>query len=297
MTTYDYEEDFVEALKDIDTHSMKRKLIAMKNIVAKRLALEKEFKSLHNKLEAKYEELYQPIYEKRQKIIDGTEVVNVQDIQEDMQKLNINQSNNPEDNKEIGIPEYWGKVVSNTDQGFSQDVNDKDKQILKHLTNVTSNVKENGEFVLNFHFSQNEFFDHAVLSREHFLNEKDSSVQKIQSTQINWKSEECNPTIEKKTKKVKNKKTKETKTVTKTEEVPSFFNLFKTYDITDKEKNKDDDEIDEDEEDEFEIIEEEYEVSLFIKEELIPYSIEYYLDMAKGDFDGMEEDEDEEDDE
>jgi hypothetical protein len=36
------------------------------------------------------------------------------------------------------------------------------------------------------------------------------------------------------------------------------------------------------EEDELEIIEEEYEVGLFIKEEMIPYSIEYYLNLNKG---------------
>jgi len=53
--------------------------------------------------------------------------------------------------------------------------------------------------------------------------------------------------------------------------------------------------------DEGEIIEEEYELGLFIKEELIPYAIEYYLgvinegddyDGEEGEFDEDEEDED-----
>jgi nucleosome assembly protein 1-like 1 len=277
-------------LKDIPSHSLRRKLVAMKNIVVKRLQIEKEFKDLHNKLEAKYESLYKPIYEKRAKIIDGTEVINNQDIQEGLTKLSLNDSSNPEDNKEIGIPEYWGKAITNTDQ-FGPIVNEKDKKILKHLTNITADIHENGDFALNFYFSQNEYFDATVLKREHFLKQEDNSIQKIVSTEITWKSEELNPTVEKKTKKVKNKKTKDVKTVTKTEEVPSFFSFFKSYDITGKKPEDRDDEDEEDEEDEFSIIEEEYEVALFIKEELLPYSIEYYLDLNAHEMGDMEEEE------
>jgi nucleosome assembly protein 1-like 1 len=291
MATYDYEENFVEALKDIPSHSLKRKLVAMKNIVVKRLQIEREFKDLHNKLEAKYEALYKPIYEKRSRIIDGTEVINSQDIQENMAKLDIKDSNEPEDNKEQGIPEYWGKAIANTDQ-FAPFINEKDKKILKHLTNITADIQETGDFTLNFTFSANEYFDATLLTKEHILNKKDLSIEKIISTQISWKSEEMNPTVEKKTKKIKNKKTKDVKTVTKTEEVPSFFNFFKSYDVTGKTKNEAEDE---DEEDEFEIISDEYELALFVKEELIPYSIEYYLDMNKNEADEMDEDEEFED--
>merc|ERR1711957_448237 len=273
-----------EALKDIPSHSLKKKLVAMKNIVVKRLQIEKEFKDLHNKLEAKYEIMYAPIYQKRAKII------NAQDIQDGMTKLNITDTSNPEDNKENGIPEYWGKAIAHTDQ-FGQITNEKDKKILKNLTNLTADIKDNGDFTLNFHFATNEYFESAVLSRNHILNQKDCSIEKIVSTEVVWNSEEMNPTIEKKQKKIKNKKTKDVKTVTKTEEVPSFFSFFKSYDVSGKTK---DEEEDEDEEDEFEIISDEYEVALFVKEELIPYSIEYYLDMNK--MEGMEDFEDEESD-
>jgi len=266
----------------------------MKNIVVKRLVIEKEFKDLHNKLEAKYEAIYKPIYEKRAKIIDGTEVINPQDIQLDLNKMNLTESSSePEDNKEVGIPNYWGQAVGNSDQ-FSPIMNDKDKKILKHLTNVSADIKETGDFTLNFTFTPNEFMEQTLLTRQHILNPTDNSPEKIISTEITWKSDEMNPTIEKKQKKVKNKKTKDVKTVTKTEEVPSFFSFFKSYDISGKKKDEDKDEEDEDEEDEFEIIQEEYEVGLFVKEELIPYSIEYYLDMNKQDM-GMEDDEDMED--
>ncbi len=89
---------------------------------------------------------------------------------------------------------------------------------------------------------------------------------------------------------------KEVKIVTKVEEVPSFFNFFKSYDISnvDKDKKEDDDE-EEEEEDEMDIIEEEYDLGLFIKEELIPYAIEYYLGIIKDEGEDMEDMEDLED--
>ena len=66
---YDYEEQFVEALKGITDNNLKKKLVAIKKLVCERMALEKEFKKEHNKLQYKYEELYKPFYERRQKII------------------------------------------------------------------------------------------------------------------------------------------------------------------------------------------------------------------------------------
>jgi len=74
------------------------------------------------------------------------------------------------------------------------------------LTNVTADIKENGNFSLNFYFSPNEFFDFPVLTREHILNENDASISKIVSTEITWKSEDLNPTVVRKQKKVKNSK-------------------------------------------------------------------------------------------
>lgn len=118
--------------------------------------------------------------------------------------MNINESALAEPS-EIGIPNYWQKCLENTDQ-FGQVINDKDKKILKHLTNITSDIKENGNFSLNFYFSPNEFFDFPVLTREHILDENDASISKIVATEITWKSEDLNPTVVKKTKKVKNSK-------------------------------------------------------------------------------------------
>ena len=97
----------------------------------------------------------------------------------------------------------------------------------------------------------------------------------------------------------------EVKTVTKVEEVVSFFTFFKNYDYdetkpkTKIEKEEDDDDEEEEEEDDQQIIDDEYDLGLFVKDDFIPYSLEYYLDInPEGDDDFEDEEgEDESEDE
>jgi hypothetical protein len=199
---YDYEEKFTEELKKIQSNSLKHKLVAIRNIVVKRLALEKEFKALHHQLEAKYETLYKPIYEKRSKVISGTLEPNVDEIKEELAKLNLNATTT---NSEQGIPEFWLKCLKNSSQ-FGPSLNKNDEKVLSHLTDVTVDLQDDGSFTLNFYFSPNQYFDHAVLTRNFILDPHKQSISKIISTQIEWKSEDVNPTIEKRKKKIKNSK-------------------------------------------------------------------------------------------
>ena len=70
--------------------------------------------------------------------------------------------------------------------------------------------------------------------------------------------------------------------ITTVEEVSSFFSFFKSYEfdenkinpVTHKQSNEDDEE-----EDILETIEEEYDLGLFVKNELIPLALEYYLEV------------------
>jgi nucleosome assembly protein 1-like 1 len=88
----------------------------------KRLALEKEFKALNFKLESKYEALYKPIYEKRVKVLDGTEEVTLDSIKEQLANVNINDSSTTESEK--GVPQFWLLSLKNTAQ-FGQIINKK----------------------------------------------------------------------------------------------------------------------------------------------------------------------------
>ena len=293
---YDYEDQFVEALKGISDNNLKKKLVAIKKLVCERMSLEKDFKKEHNKLEYKYEHLYKPFYERRQKIIEGEEKPDIEKIREKLEELKINEEEAKKENEnEKGIPEFWSKVILNNQDIM---VNDKDKEILKKLKLIKCTPEENGNFSLEFFFEPNDYFSNEVLKREFILDE-DYDIKEIKSDEINWKSDEVNPTIEIKQKKVKNKRTNKVKTITKKEKVPSFFSSFRHFEKKEGENKEDKDEEDEDEEGDDLTIEDEYDLALQFKEEIIPYAIEYYLGIA-GDEDDLgeedEEDEEEEDD-
>jgi nucleosome assembly protein 1-like 1 len=294
---YDYEDQFVEALKGITDNNLKKKLVAIKKLVCERMALEKDFKKEHNKLEYKYEQLYRPFFEKRQKIVEGEEKPDIEQIRDKLAELKINEEEaKTEKENEKGVPDFWYKCLENCQDIM---INDKDKNILKKLKNIKCNTEENGNFTLEFVFEPNDYFSNEVLKREYILDE-DYDIKEIKSDEVQWKSDEVNPTIEIKQKKVKNKRTKQIKTVQKKEKVPSFFSSFKNFvkkDDKEKDEEKDDDEDDEGG-DEM-TIEDEYDQALQFKEEIIPYAIEYYLGIAddEDDLGGEEDEEDEEEEE
>jgi nucleosome assembly protein 1-like 1 len=293
---YDYEDQFVDALKGITDNNLKKKLVAIKKLVCERMSLEKDFKREHNKLEYKYEQLYKPFYERRQKIIEGEEKPDIEKIREKLAELKINEEEAKNEKEgEKGIPEFWYKVILN-----NQDImiNDKDKDILKKLKLIKCTQEENGNFSLEFFFEPNDYFTNEVLKRNFILDE-DYDIKEITSDEINWKSDSMNPTIELKSKKVKNKRTKQVKTVTQRVKVPSFFSSFKHFEKKEGDKKDEKDDDDEDDEGEELNIEDEYDLGLQFKEEIVPYAIEYYLGIAndEDDLGGEEGEEDEEEEE
>jgi nucleosome assembly protein 1-like 1 len=295
---YDYEDQFVEALKGITDNNLKKKLVAIKKLVCERMSLEKDFKREHNKLEYKYEQLYKPFYERRQKIIEGEEKPDIDQIKDKLAELKIDEEQaKAEKENEKGIPEFWYKCLENCQDIM---INDKDKNILKKLKLIKCTPEENGNFTLEFFFEPNDYFTNEVLKREFILDE-DYDIKEIKSDEIQWKSDEVNPTIEIKQKKVKNKRTKQIKTVQKKEKIPSFFSSFRNFVKKEGDKPKDDDKDEDDDEDEGDemTIEDEYDQALQFKEEIIPYAIEYYLGIADDEEDdlGGEEDEEEEEEE
>ena len=291
---YDYEEQFTDALKSITDNNLKKKLVAIKKLVCERMSLEKDFKKEHNKLDYKYEQLYKPFYERRQKIIEGEEKPDFEKIREKLAELKINEEEaKKEKEDEKGIPEFWYKVLLN-----NQDImlNERDKDVLKKLKLIKCTPKENGNFSLEFFFEPNDYFTNEVLKREFILDE-DCDIKEIKSDEIQWKSDAMNTTIEIKQKKVKNKRTKQVKTITKKEKIPSFFSSFKHFEKKEGENKEEKDEEDEDEEGEELTIDDEYDMALQYKEEIIPYAIEYYLGIADDGEDLPEEDEEDEEEE
>jgi len=265
-------------LASVPSESLRYKLVALKKLADQREELQRAFKKEQHTLQTAYEDKYKPVYNKRNNIIEGIEETNDEDISADAAKVGLIGVNVT--NQEKGIPGFWGTAIGNCFQ-FKSMVNDKDRKILYFLRDVRVLYLPDNNFSLIFHFSKNEFFEHETLTKTFKVNQNTGYVNKIESTEIQWKTEDLNPTIEKKKKKVKKKN--EVKTITKVEEVTSFFNFFKNYEYDEtKEKNeKKDEEKDEEEEeeDEQQIIDDEYDLGLFVKDDFIPFALEYFLDI------------------
>ena len=116
-----------------------------------------------------------------------------------------------------------------------------DEDILKYLFNIELEMLEdNLSYRINFYFIKNKYFTNNKLSKTYFVNKKTKECQKTESTIIDWTGK-INPN------KVKNKNTE------------SFFDIFinKQDDIMEAENNEGEN----------------------FKNDLIPFSLEYYLNL------------------
>lgn len=132
-------------------------------------------------------------------------------------------------------------------------VNEKDLSILNHLTNITINQTSTEILRVDFYFNANDFFSNEALFKEYHYDTKSEEVIRTKTSLINWKSEDAKPF--KKVKTTKKKNGKSVQTITKEIEVESFFDIF---------KDKEGDEMQGTE-------------AEFFKDDLIPFSLEYYL--------------------
>lgn len=244
--------EFADAINMQKTDSIKTKLLGLyKNQQVRDGILEKGYNEDFYNLEFKYNQQY----------------------------CNLNKEISEIVNQNTPIPNYWKVVIENS-KFFT--VNDKDKEILKYLTNIEIKHDESDKksFTAYFTFSPNSFFDETVIQKYYKFNKKEDSYTEATSTQIKWKGDAPNIKVIKK----KIKKGKNVSTVTKEKKVKSFFNIFE------EENDDEDDDDDKGDEDETNLSSE----ADFVQNDLIPFSMEYYLDLQK--LSGIDDQVDEEDD-
>lgn len=255
-------------IKAVDNVSLQKKLLAVQKIEESRNDIEEgQYLKEYNELKLNYEVKFQEYHEQMSKIITGEDNGTVPS--EDIEKYQIKEG----ENKENGIPEFWKNVLINS-KFF--EINEKDKEILTHLKNITLKLNEPSlDFTVNFHFEKNDFFEDEIIFKKYFYDHTTYETNKAESSEIKWQ-EGKNPAIKIKTKKIKKGKSVEVK---KTETiVPSFFDNFPG-----KEESGE------------EIIAELVQQSEFIRDELIANSTEMYLDIHQdGGMDDPEESEEDE---
>jgi nucleosome assembly protein 1-like 1 len=68
-------------------------------------------------------------------------------------------------------------------------ITERDEVVLAHLVDITSCPLEGEQkgFVLDFHFTKNEFFSNAVISKTyHMIDDEDPILESAEGTEIQW---------------------------------------------------------------------------------------------------------------
>lgn len=276
---------------------VKQRIKALKKLQVDYLKLNGEFYKEAAALENKYFAKYNELFSKRNEITTGKhepseEECEYKETNADLATDLAQASTSTE--AVTGIPSFWLTCMKNAIDGTNDFITEEDEPILEHLTDV---VIEDGvdSFKLHFHFSPNDFFSNAVLTKEFKLKlsptEEDPfnfdgpEIIAMKGMKIDWKSDDKDVTQKKVTKKQKNKKTGVTRTVVKSVQTDSFFNFFnKTEWVNDSEDM---------EEELAEAFHTDTNLGSFFRERLIPRAVLYFT----GEMTSYDEDYDEEIDE
>lgn len=217
---------------------------------------------------------------------------------------------------EAGVANFWMRAMVNH-PGISERVSERDRPILSCLENIVVELQPDGfGFTLSFFFDESvkEFMLERVLKKT-FVMSRQNVIEKTEATKINWKDGR-DPSRRKQKKKRKGKR------VTVDVHCPSFFELFDqmrmpsdddlkegklTFTRKDVEKaivtgdndgSDQETEVEDTERAAQNVVEEnlgermdmDYQLSLDIKDELVPLAFEYYLNVVEhgSDFDDDE---------
>jgi nucleosome assembly protein 1-like 1 len=230
-------------------------------------------------LRRKYAELAAPIFAKRKAVITGQIDVTEEQVQagfpaEHKDKVVIAMSE--DEKKEKGIPKFWVKALSHHII-IDEMISTEDHGALNYLTDISYSFLSTPQkgFTLTFAFDENPYFTETALSKTFIMKEVNEELvlERCEGTKISWK-EGKNLGVKTIQKKQKNKKG-QVRFVNKEEEVPTFFDFFKT-------------ECSEEENEQYHAMAE------TIKDKMIPYAVEYFTGEADNGEDDLEEDDDDE---
>lgn len=264
----------------------------LKEIDDKYLALEREYEKEVEALQKRYTELQAPLLEERsKKLAEGSDATGTP-----------------------ALKGFWAQAMANVAE-LEDVIEEWDEPVLEHLKDITKDFLDPNDlskgFKLMFHFAENPFFENEMLWKEYLIVETspytgEQEPTEIKASEIIWKPGK-DVTVEITKKKVKGGGAKKKKQGKEKEEPrSSFFRcFFKSLkhgmdvpdDILNLEEMLDRDDQDEDDDEIVSMImENDYEMAMAIRDQLIPFAVRWYTGEARPDDDGSESDDDDEDD-
>lgn len=282
-------EEIIANIHELPTASLKAKVFYLgHNLRNQHKVINDEVDKLNKDMHKKSTFVFGKNFDKIRSIINGeTSLKDLTFTEEELAAYKIANDGS----SDVRIPYFWRIALVNA---TFFEINEKDKEILNHLIDVKINETEESypNWSIEFVFEENEYLEGNVLVKE-FVCDKDD-VDKVIATkasELKWKSEDKNPMKKIVKKVVKKKKTQ--KTITKEKKVKSFFDFFKTIEkVEDKEKKtetKDHDSDDSGDEENTDTKSPSDEAN-FIRNDLIPNCLEYFLNIMTIDFDEIEDD-------
>lgn len=197
--------------------AVQQRIIQLKALHEEREKTMKQYLLERAKLEAKYQALMQPLYDKRAEIVSGNALGDSGDDAE----------------SERGIPQFWVLTMAQMDV-VGDVLTEKDIACLESLQNIQCIDNEEGDgFTLIFHFVENDFFENSILTKKYqvpnLLLGSEPMLKGVEGCDIQWKEEQC-LTFTKVTQKQrgKGKNKGQIRNVVKKERQDSFFHFFST---------------------------------------------------------------------
>lgn len=272
---------YIESLPE----PVRRRINGLKGVQAEHAKLEAKFQEEILALEKRYLQEYQPLYDRRAKIVAG-------DIEPTEAEVNVGLEDDEQDEEEgekeaedkaqeanvdvKGIPEFWLTAMRNV-ISLSEMITSRDEEALKSLSDIRMSYLDKPGFKLTFSFSGNEFFTNKTLTKTYYYQEEagyggDFVYDHADGDSISW-NEGKDLTVRYETKKQRNKNTKQTRIVKRSVPVESFFNFFKPPSVPEDDNEDVASDIDE-------RLELDYQIGEDIKEKLIPRAIDWFTGAA-----------------
>jgi len=264
----------------------------LKEIDDKYLALEREYEKEVEALQKRYTELQAPLLtERSKKLAEGSDVTGTP-----------------------ALKGFWSQAMTNVTE-LEDMIEEWDEPVLEYLKDITKDFLDSNDlskgFKLMFHFAENPFFENEMLWKEYLIVESspytgDHEPTEIKASEIIWR-EGKDVTVEITKKKVKGGGAKKKKQAKEKEEPrASFFRSFfknmkhgmevpddivtdELLELREDDENEDDDEI------VSMLMENDYEMAMAFRDQLIPFAVRWYTGEARPEDDEEDDDDDEDD--
>lgn len=221
------EDDDDEEDEDGLPQYMQERVEKLKALHQEREQAMKEYLAERAKLEAKYQAMFQPLYQKRADVVLGK-------LDDEIAKNKTSAKSGEttvEEAMEKGIPQFWVLVLAH--MGVIADLlTEDDIGCLESLEDIKCVDHDNGEgFTLSFYFSENEYFENSVLTKKYdipnLLTGDEPILKHVEGCEIKWKTGKALTYTEKTQKqRGKGKNSGQVRSVVKKEKQDSFFHFF-----------------------------------------------------------------------